>query len=146
MQIPLFVPHILALSRVHIDLPVYSLVLSAYQLYTDPKSGEKNVAPVGSTNNQETPGPHEAPTKSQTNNSWFPWFGAGASGKDVPGNEGASATAAQESVSMAERFKRAFSRDVRVHFVGAWCVINLGRCAYSYSLTDLGILSLPLDL
>jgi hypothetical protein len=36
-----------------------------------------------------------------------------------------SETAQEESVTMAERFKRAFSREgVKVHFVGAWYVFK----------------------
>jgi hypothetical protein len=43
----------------------------------------------------------------------------------VPSSEDGAGGQAPESVSMAERFKRAFSQEgVRVHFVGAWCVIT----------------------
>ena len=58
-------------------------VFSAYELYADPKSGERRANDVGGTDDQE-------------------------------------------HTTMAARFKNAFSNEnVKVHFVGAWCVIQI---------------------
>ena len=59
-------------------------IFSAYELYADLKSGERQASEVG---------PEETKEKKTT---------------------------------MAERFKKAFSREnVTVHFVGVWCIIYL---------------------
>ena len=55
-------------------------VSSAYELYTDPRSGERLASDVGDYGEEDT--------------------------------------------TMASRFKKAFSNEnVKVHFVGAWCVV-----------------------
>ncbi len=39
-----------------------------------------------------------------------------------------------EAEAFAANFKRTFSRKVKVHFIGAWCVLVVGLCLSKYLL------------
>ncbi|KAJ2933545.1 hypothetical protein H1R20_g3565, partial [Candolleomyces eurysporus] len=81
----------------------------AYELYADPTSNEEWADPVGLAK----------PDVSTGKPTWGERF------KEALGLAKKKASPESGEVSMAERFKQAFSRpDVRVHFVGAWDTVS----------------------
>jgi hypothetical protein len=80
------------------------MIISAYELYSDPKSHLHTATRVGSSHTQD-----------------------------------------ENKMSMAERFKKAFSyKDVTVHFVGAWYVIH--KLPFWTPCTDDEISGIPFRL
>ncbi|RXW18625.1 hypothetical protein EST38_g7229 [Candolleomyces aberdarensis] len=107
-------------------------IACAYELYVDSGSDKTRAQPIGSTNAQSSEPaasagpPHGSASLMSRLKKAFP-FVFGSEKSVSRGQSDASAGRLQDTVSMAERFKRAFSqKNVRVHFVGAWYVIILG--------------------
>jgi hypothetical protein len=135
----------------HKTVPIY---FSAYELYVDSDSDKTAAVPVGSNLNTQLPQPatstsarqpHERPSLMSRLKKAFPAvFGPANSEQAAPHDQNNTKRGGQDSVSMAERFKRAFSRkDVRVHFVGAWYVISSASFKAVILTTTLGIRFLP---
>ncbi|KAJ2913619.1 hypothetical protein MD484_g6797, partial [Candolleomyces efflorescens] len=123
----------------------------AYELYADSDSDLARTAPVGSTG-KKPPEPAASPEQpkaksllSRLKDGFWSLLGfsnreqapSSDGSQDLPSSHGdqepllnhetdaQDGDAASESVSMAERFKRAFSREgVVVHFVGAWDTVS----------------------
>jgi len=115
-QIPLYVSYVVLFS------PSFDEILSsAYELYAglSPKEEspqEGNSSPEGDSSKREN-GSEKRLTKSQKK--------------------------ADKASKMAKRFKDTFSgSDVRVHFIGAWCVSDHCRLHTSLTTFGTGILSL----
>jgi hypothetical protein len=85
---------------------VFDFRYSAYKIYADPKS--------------DNPVSHRSQTRA-ARGFWASCLAARHSSSD---SENPNHANDSEPQSTAKRFKDTFSRDVKVHFVGAWCVVR----------------------